>query len=148
VGTSRSLRPSDDPDLLSVRGDIAEPETAQRVVDRALDRFGRIDTLVNNDGVFIGKPFTDYTLDDYAAVTAVNLAGFLPHHPAGHPADGQPGRRARRQHHRQPRRPRRQHGALGAGLADQGRASSRDPRALATEDASHGSAGQRGRPGA
>ena len=58
-------------------GDIAEAETAERVVEQALDRFGRIDTLINNAGIFIGKPFTDYTLEDYAAITAVNLAGFF-----------------------------------------------------------------------
>ena len=58
-------------------GDIAEVETAQRVVEQALDRFGRIDSLVNNAGIFIGKPFTDYTPDDFAAITAVNLAGFF-----------------------------------------------------------------------
>ena len=44
-------------------------------MDAALDRFGRIDTLINNAGIYIGKPFTDYTLDDYAAITAVNLPG-------------------------------------------------------------------------
>lgn len=77
VATSRSIPPSDEPDLLTVRGDIAEPETAQRVVEQALGRFGRIDSLVNNAGVFIGKPFTDYTFDDYDAVTRVNLAGFF-----------------------------------------------------------------------
>jgi NAD(P)-dependent dehydrogenase (short-subunit alcohol dehydrogenase family) len=77
VGTSRSIRRSDEPDLLTVQGDIAEPETAERVVEETLDRFGRIDTLVNNAGVFIAKPFTDYTTDDYAAVTSVNLAGFF-----------------------------------------------------------------------
>jgi len=60
-----------------VEGDITEAKTAQRVVDRALERFGRIDSLINNAGVFIGKPFTDYTLEDYAAITAVNLAGFF-----------------------------------------------------------------------
>ncbi len=63
--------------MLTVSGDIAEAETAQRVVELALDRFGRIDTLVNNAGIFIGKPFTDYSPDDYAAMTAVNLTGFF-----------------------------------------------------------------------
>ncbi len=77
VATSRSIPSSDEPDLLTVRGDIAEPETAQRVVEQALGRFGRIDSLVNNAGVFVGKPFTDYSLDDYDAVTRVNLAGFF-----------------------------------------------------------------------
>jgi NAD(P)-dependent dehydrogenase (short-subunit alcohol dehydrogenase family) len=77
VSTSRSIHPSREPDVLAVPGDIAEAETAQRVVEQALDRFGRIDTLINDAGIFIGKPFTDYTLDDYAAMTAVNLAGFF-----------------------------------------------------------------------
>jgi NAD(P)-dependent dehydrogenase (short-subunit alcohol dehydrogenase family) len=77
VGTSRSIPSSDAPDYLSVQGDIADAETAERVVERALDRFGRIDSLINNAGIFIGKPFTDYTADDYAAVTTVNLAGFF-----------------------------------------------------------------------
>ncbi len=77
VGTSRSIAASDDPDVLAIPGDIAEPRTADRVVEEALARFGRIDTLVNNAGVFIAKPFTDYTLDDYATAIAVNLAGFF-----------------------------------------------------------------------
>jgi NAD(P)-dependent dehydrogenase (short-subunit alcohol dehydrogenase family) len=77
VGTARSIDASGDPDYLTVAGDIAEAETAQRVVDGALDRFGRIDSLVNNAGIFIGKPFTDYTVDDFAAITTVNLAGFF-----------------------------------------------------------------------
>jgi NAD(P)-dependent dehydrogenase (short-subunit alcohol dehydrogenase family) len=77
VGTSLSIRPSDQPDYLTVQGDIAEADTAQKVVGEALQRFGRIDSLINDAGVFIGKPFTDYTIDDYRAVTAVNLAGFF-----------------------------------------------------------------------
>jgi NAD(P)-dependent dehydrogenase (short-subunit alcohol dehydrogenase family) len=77
VGTSRSIRPASDSDFLTVPGDITDPATAQHVVDQALDRFGRIDSLINNAGVFIGKPFTDYTLDDFALITAVNLAGFF-----------------------------------------------------------------------
>ena len=77
VATSRSIPPSGEPDVVAVPGDIAEAETAQRVAEQALDHFGRIDTLINNAGLFIGKPFTDYTPDDYAAMSAVNLAGFF-----------------------------------------------------------------------
>jgi NAD(P)-dependent dehydrogenase (short-subunit alcohol dehydrogenase family) len=77
VGTSRSIAHSDEPDYLTVEGDIAQAETASHVVEQALERFGRIDSLINNAGIFIGKPFTDYTIEDYAAVTAVNLAGFF-----------------------------------------------------------------------
>jgi NAD(P)-dependent dehydrogenase (short-subunit alcohol dehydrogenase family) len=77
VATSRSIAASDDSDLLTVQGDIADADTAGRVVERALDRFGRIDSLINNAGIYIEKPFTDYTLDDYAAITAVNLTGFF-----------------------------------------------------------------------
>jgi NAD(P)-dependent dehydrogenase (short-subunit alcohol dehydrogenase family) len=77
VGVAESMQPSDDPDYLTVAGDIGKAETAERAVDQALDRFGRLDTLINNAGIFIGKPFTDYTLDDYRAVVAVNLTGFF-----------------------------------------------------------------------
>jgi NAD(P)-dependent dehydrogenase (short-subunit alcohol dehydrogenase family) len=77
VGTARSMPDADDRDLLTVSGDIAEAETARQVVGLALERFGRVDTLVNNAGIFIGKPFTDYSADDYAAMVAVNLTGFF-----------------------------------------------------------------------
>jgi len=77
VGVARTPAPSDDDDLVAIAGDIAEPQTAQRAVDEALQRFGRVDTLINNAGVYIGKPFTDYTREDYAAITAVNLTGFF-----------------------------------------------------------------------
>ena len=77
LATSLSIRACDEPDLLTVRGDITEAATAQRVVAKALERFGRIDSLINNAGIFIGKPFTEYTPDDYAAITAVNLTGFF-----------------------------------------------------------------------
>jgi NAD(P)-dependent dehydrogenase (short-subunit alcohol dehydrogenase family) len=77
VGTSRSIGASDEPDFLTVRGDIAEADTARRVVEQALDRFGRIDSLVNDAGIYIEKPFTEYTFEDYAAITAVNLTGFF-----------------------------------------------------------------------
>lgn len=77
VATSRSIKASDQSDFLTVRGDIAEVDTAQRVVELAVRRFGRIDSLINNAGIFIGKPFTEYTLDDFLAITAVNLTGFF-----------------------------------------------------------------------
>ncbi len=77
VANSLSIKPSKDPDILTVRGDVSEQATADRIMSRALDRFGRVDTLVNNAGVFVSKPFTDYTAEDYALVTGVNLAGFF-----------------------------------------------------------------------
>lgn len=77
VGTSRSIPPSDADDFLALRGDISEVETAQLIVEQAVDRFGRIDTLINNAGIFVSKPFTEYTVEDYRAITSVNLTGFF-----------------------------------------------------------------------
>ncbi|MER6082273.1 SDR family oxidoreductase [Streptomyces sp. NPDC001833] len=77
VATSRTVAPADDADVLTVQGDIADPATAERVVAAAVERFGRIDTVVNNAGIFVAKPFTDYTAADYAAVTGINVAGFF-----------------------------------------------------------------------
>ena len=77
VASARTIEPSQDPDLLTVAGDITEPATADRIIDAALGRFGRIDTLVNNAGVYISKPFTDYTAADYATIVGVNLTGFF-----------------------------------------------------------------------
>jgi NAD(P)-dependent dehydrogenase (short-subunit alcohol dehydrogenase family) len=77
VANSRHITSSDDPGVLTVPGDVASPETGARLVDRALDHFGRVDTLVNNAGVFVAKPFTDYTDADFDMVTGVNLRGFF-----------------------------------------------------------------------
>lgn len=76
VATSRSIKPSDDADIITIAGDIGDPETGKRVVAEALARFGRIDTLVNNAGIFIASPFTGYTHEQYAQVLATNLNGF------------------------------------------------------------------------
>ena len=78
VGVALSMpRSEDGSDYIGVAGDVADVETARRAVDEALNRFGRIDTLINNAGIYIGKPFTQYTFDDYQAITAVNLTGFF-----------------------------------------------------------------------
>jgi NAD(P)-dependent dehydrogenase (short-subunit alcohol dehydrogenase family) len=77
VASARTIEPSTDPDVLTVAGDITDPATAGRITECALDRFGRIDTLVNNAGVLVSKRFTDYTAEDYALITGVNLGGFF-----------------------------------------------------------------------
>ncbi|MFJ8438787.1 SDR family NAD(P)-dependent oxidoreductase [Kitasatospora griseola] len=77
VATSRTVAASQDPNL-TVQGDIADPATARRILDACLEAFGRVDTLVNNAGGFLAKPFTDYTRDDFATITGVNLAGLPP----------------------------------------------------------------------
>ena len=77
VANSRSIKPSADPDILTVAGDVSDPATAKQIVSQALERFGRIDTLVNNAGIFVAKPFTEYTEEDYASALAVNLGSFF-----------------------------------------------------------------------
>jgi NAD(P)-dependent dehydrogenase (short-subunit alcohol dehydrogenase family) len=77
VANARSITPSDDPMVLTVAGDIAAPGIGTRVIEEGLGAFGRIDTLINNAGVFVAKPFIDYTDADYDLVTGVNLRGFF-----------------------------------------------------------------------
>jgi NAD(P)-dependent dehydrogenase (short-subunit alcohol dehydrogenase family) len=77
VSVALAPGPSQDAELLTVSGDVADPATARRAVEVAVSRFGRVDTLINNAGIYIGKPFTEYSLDDYLAITAVNLTGFF-----------------------------------------------------------------------
>jgi len=77
VATARSVKPSHDDDILVVPGDIADRKTAERAISEGVAQFGRIDTLVNNAGIFIAKPFTQYTEADYAAILGVNLTGFF-----------------------------------------------------------------------
>ena len=77
VANSLKIEPSKDPEVLTVAGDVSDPATAEWIADGAIERFGRIDTLVNNAGVFMSKPFTEYTAADYALVVGVNLAGFF-----------------------------------------------------------------------
>jgi len=81
VATSRTISKSQDlkpsPDLVRVDGGVSKTETAVKVVEAALKQFGRIDLLVNNAGIFIPKPFTDYTEEDYNLVMSTNVASFF-----------------------------------------------------------------------
>jgi NAD(P)-dependent dehydrogenase (short-subunit alcohol dehydrogenase family) len=63
--------------LALVDGDIGQANTAALIVDTAVSRFGRIDVLINNAGVFIPKPFTEYTTEDFNLLVSTTLAGFL-----------------------------------------------------------------------
>ena len=75
ISRSNDLKPS--PDLALVDGEVSKKETAVKVVEAALKHFGRIDLLVNNAGIFIPKPFTDYTEEDYNLVMSTNVASFF-----------------------------------------------------------------------
>jgi len=77
VANALKIEPPADTEIVTVAGDISNPATADLIMGTALGRFGHVDTLVNNAGVFISKPFTDYTADEYALVTGVNLSGFF-----------------------------------------------------------------------
>jgi NAD(P)-dependent dehydrogenase (short-subunit alcohol dehydrogenase family) len=77
VANSRTMTGESNPEVVAVAGDIGERAVAEEVVRTAMERFGRIDTLINNAGIFIGKPFTDYTVEDFERVLHVNVAGFF-----------------------------------------------------------------------
>lgn len=77
VANAVNIELSDDPGILAVPGDVSKPETADRIVSEAIERFGRIDTLVNDAGVFISKPFLEYTREDLDLMVGVNLTGFF-----------------------------------------------------------------------
>ncbi len=79
VANSRKISAEtfDSSDVLAIAGDISDPEVAKQVVQGAVERFGRVDTLVNNAGIFVPKAFTEYTAEEYAQVMNVNLNGFF-----------------------------------------------------------------------
>ena len=72
---SRELSASDH--LALVDGDVGQFETAQKVAELAIKKFGSIDAVVANAGIFLVKPFTEYTADDFRALVSTNLAGFI-----------------------------------------------------------------------
>jgi len=75
ISQSRELKPS--ADLVLVDGDIGKKETAVKVVDAALKHFDRIDLLVNNAGIYMPKPFTEYTPEDFETMIGTNVAGYF-----------------------------------------------------------------------
>ena len=80
VATSRKITQAGlnaSPNLALVDGDISHAATAQKVVETAVQKFGSIGHLVNNAGIFMAKPFTDYTIDDFRSLVATNLEGYL-----------------------------------------------------------------------
>ncbi|MBW4565607.1 MAG: SDR family oxidoreductase [Mojavia pulchra JT2-VF2] len=77
IATSRSIEPSNDDAILTVPGDIADRKTAEFVVSKGMSHFDRIDTLINNAGIFIAKPFTEYTEADYEVYLGTNVTGFF-----------------------------------------------------------------------
>lgn len=77
VANSRNMMQGPDENIVAVPGNIGDRTVAEKVVKTAIERFGRIDTLINNAGIFIGKPFTEYTPDDFRNVLDVNVAGFF-----------------------------------------------------------------------
>jgi NAD(P)-dependent dehydrogenase (short-subunit alcohol dehydrogenase family) len=77
IANSRSIAASEDPHVLTVAGDVSDARIADRIVQEGLARFGRIDTLINNAGIFIAKPFVDYTEEDFAKIFAVNVVAFF-----------------------------------------------------------------------
>lgn len=77
VACSRHIPTTGAPNLVEVAGDISQPEVATLVVETAKEHFGRVDTLINNAGAFLPKPFTHYTENEFANILQVNLAGFF-----------------------------------------------------------------------
>lgn len=77
VATSRSIAPGSDAGVLSIAGDIGDPATGKRVIAEGLNKFGRIDTLVNNAGLFIPGAFTRYSEKQYQDMISTNLSGFF-----------------------------------------------------------------------
>lgn len=75
ISQSGSFKPSDQ--LLLVDGDIGQFDTAKQVTELAIERFGSIDAVVNNAGIFFAKPFTEYTPDDLKRLLSTNIDGFI-----------------------------------------------------------------------
>jgi NAD(P)-dependent dehydrogenase (short-subunit alcohol dehydrogenase family) len=77
VANALAIDPSTDANVVNVAGDITDPSTSDRIVSEGMDRFGRVDTLINNAGAYISKPFTEYTQADCGVMLSTSLAGFF-----------------------------------------------------------------------
>jgi NAD(P)-dependent dehydrogenase (short-subunit alcohol dehydrogenase family) len=77
IANSCSIDVSTNPNIVNVAGDIGDPKTADRIMNEGVERFGRLDTLVNNAGIYMTKPFTEYTQADYDSLISTNLTGFF-----------------------------------------------------------------------
>ena len=77
VACSRKIATTGQPNLIEVAGDISQPKTAALVIESAKEHFGRVDTLINNAGAFLPKPFTEYTESEFTTLLQVNLGGFF-----------------------------------------------------------------------
>ena len=77
IASALTIGPSTDQNVLNVAGDISDPETADRIVSEGISKFGRLDSLVNDVGAYISKPFTQYTQADYNLMLSTNLSGFF-----------------------------------------------------------------------
>jgi NAD(P)-dependent dehydrogenase (short-subunit alcohol dehydrogenase family) len=77
IANSRNIKQSSDDGIVAVPGAIGDRAVAEKLAATAIEKFGRIDTLVNNAGIFIGKPFPEYTLEDYRNVFETNIDGFF-----------------------------------------------------------------------
>jgi NAD(P)-dependent dehydrogenase (short-subunit alcohol dehydrogenase family) len=77
VANARTIGASTNPSIVNIAGDIGEPDTADRIMKEGVDKFGRLDTLVNTAGIYISKPFTEYTQADYDAMISTNIGGFF-----------------------------------------------------------------------
>lgn len=77
IANSRTIKQPEDADVIAVAGDIGNRDLAKKLIDTAINRFGRVDTLINNAGIFIPKPFTDYTVEDLSTIYHTNVHGFF-----------------------------------------------------------------------
>ena len=126
VATALSMEPLNGDDVMVVSGDIADRKTAERAISEGMARFGRIDTLVNNAGIFISQTLHSVHRGRLRGDPGRQCHGLLPHHATRHRRDGEAGQRPYRTDHDEPGRPRYRRRTCRAGGADEGWPECRD----------------------